>query len=203
MAETIKIEIFRNKNADEFTAALADPDSRLETGSGAAATAAVAAAFLCRAAGLTARTAEENERVAYIARNAEILRKYMVHLIDEDVHSRGPLRRAMNEGGAQEIEAARQPAVSIAREIVNMMGQLIDLAGELAAFCPQEGMHLLAACAELALASMRASRHYIVDMSDKSTDETYRYINRRENEMLLGAASASAEKLLAAAEKQL
>ena len=136
MAETIKIEIYRQKNAEDFTAVLADPDSRLETGSGAAATAAVASAFLCRAAGLTARTAGENERVAYIARNAEILRKYMVHLIDEDVHSRGPLRRAMNEGGAQEIEAARQPAVSIAREIVNMMGQLIDLAGELAAICP-------------------------------------------------------------------
>ncbi len=203
MAETIQIDIFRNKKAEEFTAALADPDSRLETGSGAAATAAVAAAFLCRAAALTARTLRDNERVEYIARNAEILRRYMVHLIDEDVHSRGPLRRAMREGGAQEIEAARQPAVSIAREIVNMMGQLIDLAKELAAFCPQEGVHFLAACAELALASMRASRHYIVDMSDKSSDETYRYINRRENEMLLSQASASAEELLAAAEKQI
>ena len=203
MAETIQIDIFRNKNADEFTATLADPDSRLETGSGTAATAAVAAAFLCRAAALTARTLRDNERVEYIARNAEILRRYMVHLIDEDVHSRGPLRRAMREGGAQEIEAARQPAVSIAREIVNMMGQLIDLAKELAAFCPQEGVHFLAACAELALASMRASRHYIVDMSDKSSDETYRYINRRENEMLLSQASASAEELLAAAEKQI
>ena len=64
MAETIKIEIYRQKNAEEFTAALADPDSRLETGSGAAAAAAVASAFLCRAAGLTARTAGENERVA-------------------------------------------------------------------------------------------------------------------------------------------
>ena len=60
MAETIKIEIYRQKNAEEFTAALADPDSRLETGSGAAATAAVASAFLCRAAGLTARAAGEN-----------------------------------------------------------------------------------------------------------------------------------------------
>ena len=203
MAETIKIEIFRNKNADEFTAALADPDSRLETGSGAAATAAVAAAFLCRAAALTARTVRDNERVDYIARNAEILRKYMVHLIDEDVHSRGPLRRAMKEGGGQEIEAARQPAVSIAREIVNMMGQLIDLAKELEDVCPQDGVHFIAACAELALAAMRASRHYIVDMSDKSSDETYRYINRRENEMLLGAASASAEELLALAEKKI
>ena len=197
MAETIKIEIYRQKNAEDFTAALADPDSRLETGSGAAATAAVAAAFLCRAAGLTARTAEENERVAYIARNAEILRKYMVHLIDEDVHARGPRRRAMNEGGAQEIEAARQPAVSIAREIVNMMGQLIDLAGELAAFCPQEGMHFLAACAELALASMRASRHYIVDMSDKSTDETYRYIVRRENQITLDDCRVRYDSILA------
>ena len=203
MAETIKIEIYRQKNAEEFTAALADPDSRLETGSGAAATAAVASAFLCRAAGLTARTAGENERVAYIARNAEILRKYMVHLIDEDVHSRGPLRRAMNEGGAQEIEAARQPAVSIAREIVNMMGQMLELAKELAAYCPQEGMHFLGACAQLALASMRAARCYIVDMADKCSDDTFRYINRRENEIIINDAAAAAGELLAAVEEKI
>ena len=203
MAESIKIEIYRDKNAGDFTAALAEADSRLETGSGAAATAAVAAAFLCRAAYLTARTEQENERVDYIARNAENLRKYMVHLIDEDVRSRGPLRRAMKEGGPLEIEVASEPAMSISREIVNIMGQLIDLARELAAFCPQKGMHFLAACAELALASMRAARHYIVDMADKSADETFRYINRRENEILINAAAASAEELLAAVEKRI
>ncbi len=203
MAEGIKIEIYRQKNADEFTSALADPDGSLETGSGTAATAAVAAAFLCRAAALTAKIAGNNERVDYILRNSGILRKYMIHLIDEDVHSRGPLRRAMKEGGDLEIEAAGQPAVSIAREIVNMMGQLIDLAKELAEYCPQEGMHFLGVCAELALASMRASRHYIVDMSDKSSDETYRFISRRENEILIDAASASAQELLSAVEKQI
>ena len=203
MAESIKIEIYRDKNAGDFTAALADPDSRLETGSGAAAAAALAAAFLCRAASLTARAVQANERVDYIARNAETLRKYLVHLIDEDVRSRGPLRRAMKEGGAYEIEAASEPAMSISREIVNMMGQLVELAKELSAFCPQEGLHFLAACAELALASMRAARHYIVDMADKSTDETFRYINRRENEILIGAAAASAEALLAAVERQI
>lgn len=203
MAESIKIEIYRDKNTGDFTAALADPDSRLETGSGAAATAAVAAAFLCRAAALTARTAQDSERVDYIARNAENLRKYMVHLIDEDVRSRGPLRRAMKEGGAREIEAASEPAMSISREIVNMMGQIIGLANELAAFCPQEGLHFLAACAELAVATMRAARHYIVDLSDKSTDETFRFINRRENEILIGAASAAAEELLAFVEERI
>lgn len=203
MADAIKIQIYRNQNIDELTAALADADSRLETGSGVAASAALAAAFLCRAANLTARRAHNSERVDYIARNAEILRKYMVHLIDEDVRARGPLRRALSEGGPREIEAARQPAISISRELVNMLGQMIDLAAELADFCPQEGLHFLGACAELALAGMRGARCYIVDMADKCSDETFRYINRRENELLICAAEASAEKLLAQVEKQI
>ena len=37
MAESIKIEIFRKKDAEDFTKALADPDSRAQTGSGAVA----------------------------------------------------------------------------------------------------------------------------------------------------------------------
>ena len=53
MAESIKIEIFRRKDAEDFTKALADPESRAHTGSGAAMTAAVSAALLERAAKLT------------------------------------------------------------------------------------------------------------------------------------------------------
>ena len=45
MAEGIKIEIFKLKNADELTRSLADPESRIETGSGAAMTAALATAL--------------------------------------------------------------------------------------------------------------------------------------------------------------
>ena len=113
MAEGIKIEIFKLKNADELTRSLADPESRIETGSGAAMTAALAMALLERAAALTVKALPGNERADYIFRNAEILRTYMVHLIDEDVKSRGPLRRALQEGDARNIEAARQPAVAI------------------------------------------------------------------------------------------
>ena len=40
MAEGIKIEIFKLKNADELTKSLSDPESRMDTGSGAAMTAA-------------------------------------------------------------------------------------------------------------------------------------------------------------------
>ena len=64
----------------------------------------------------------------YILRNGEILRSYMVHLIDEDVKSRGPLNRALKEGEPRAIEAARQPASAIPAEIVNMMGKLLPLA---------------------------------------------------------------------------
>ena len=137
MAEGIKIEIFRMKNAEDFTRSLADPASRMETGSGSAMTAAVAAALLGRAAAMTAEQVQGNERVDYILRNAEILRGYMVHLIDEDVKSRGPLKRAMKEGGEREIEAARQPAIAIPGEIINMMGQMLELADELRPGAPK------------------------------------------------------------------
>ena len=201
MAEGIKIEIFKQKNADELTKALSEPDSRMETGGAAAVTAALAASLLERAAAITKKTAGENDRVDYILRNAEILRGYMVHLIDEDVKSRHPLRRALKEGGEQEIEAARQPAVAIPAEIINMMGQMLELAKELCALCPRDAVHWLGECAELAMAAIRSARLYILDMSDKCSDETYRFVVRRENEITLSSCETCAEEIRKAAEE--
>ncbi len=184
MAEKIVIEIYKNKTPEELTKLLADPESRLETGSGAALTASVAAALLCRCAALT-KAAAEGERTDYIARNAEIIRSYMVHLIDEDVKCRGPLRRALQEGEAREIEAARRPAVAICEEIVNMMGKCLELLAELAGLCPAEARHYALSGAELALGSVKAAMGYILDMAGKSTDETYQFVTRRENEITL------------------
>ena len=200
MAEGIKIEIFKQKNADELTKALSNPESRMETGGAAAVTAALAASLLERAAAITKKALPENERVDYILRNAEILRAYMVHLIDEDVNCRGPLRRALREGGEQEIEAARQPAAAIPAEIINMMGQLLELAEELCTLCPKEAQHYLGACAELAMAAIRSARLFILDMSDKCTDETYRFVVRRENEITLSSCEACAAEIRKAAE---
>ena len=200
MAEGIKIDIYRMKNADELTQSLADPESRMDTGSGAAMTAALSAALLKRAAALTVQIKAENERAVYIDRNAEILRRYMVHLIDEDVKARGPLRRAVKEGGEREIEAARQPAVAIPGEVIHMMSQALELGRELAGFCPLEALHYLGEFAELAMASVRSARLYILDMSDQCSDDTYRYVVRRENELTLKACAACAEEITAAAE---
>lgn len=200
MADGIRIEIFKQKNVEELTRDFADPASRLETGSAAAMTAALAASLLERAASLAQREQPEQERIDYIVRNAGILRGYMVHLIDEDVKCRAPLRRAMKEGGEREIEAARQPAVAIAAEVVNMMGQALELMKELCALCPRDALHYLGEAAELAMAAVRSARLYIVDMSDKCSDDTYRFVVRRENEITLNACKECADEILAAVE---
>lgn len=200
MAEKITIEVFKKKPMEELSQALADPDGKLETGSGAAAVASVAAALLCRAAAATGKTVSGNERLDYIVRNGEILRSYMVHLIDEDVKCRGPLKRAMMEGDARTIEAARQPAVSISAEILNMMGKLLELAQELCPLCPKEAKHYLAESAELAMAAARTARSYIVDMAAYSSDETYRFVTHRENELLLAQFAPMAEEIIKSAE---
>lgn len=195
MAEKIIVDVFRKKTVEELSLALADPNSRLETGSGSAMTAAVAAALLCRAAAITARVAEGNERLDYIRRNGEILRSYMVHLIDEDVKSRGPLNRAMKEGEPRAIEAARQPATAIPAEIVNMMGKLLELVLELCPLCPKEAAHYLAESTELALAAAASARDFILDMSSHCSDETYRFVTRRENELLMEQLESRAKEI--------
>lgn len=197
MAEKLSIEIFRKKDAEDFTLALADPDSRTAIGSGAAMTAAEAAAYLHRAAALCARQQPEDERLAWLVRNSETLRGYMVKLIDEDVKCRGPLRRARSEGDAQAIEAAHQPAAAIANEIVNMMVQCMDLLEELGARAQGEAKTCVAAAAELAMGATRACMHYCVDLSLGCADETYRYVVRRENEMTFEQLKAVYERVLA------
>lgn len=200
MAEGIKIEIFKLKNADELTKALADPEARIDTGSAAAMNAALAMSLLERAAAHTVKALPDNERAEYIFRNAEILRTYMVHLIDEDVKSRGPLRKALQEGDERKIEATRQPAVAIPGEVINMMSQALELGAELSGMCPKDALHYLGESAELCLSAIRAARLFILDMSDKCSDDTYRYIVRRENEITLKACEESAAKVITAAE---
>ena len=199
--EKIIIDIFRNKTADEYTRALADPNAKVDTGSGAAWIAAVSAAFMCRAAGLAAKTVEGNERLDYIARNAEIIRGYMVQLIDEDVKCRGPLRMALRENDERRIEATRQTAVSICAEIINMMSQALELMQELTEICSAgDAMPYLAEAAVSALGAIRAARLYIVAMADKSPDDTYRYVIRRENEITLERCEELAAGISAKAE---
>ncbi len=196
MAESIKIEIFRKKLPDDLTKSLAETDSRTDIGSGAALSAAAAAAYFTRAAALTAEYGESSERLSYMQRNGEILRSYMVNLIDEDVKCRGPLRKAQKEGEEYKIEAAMQTAAAIANEIINMMNQMLSLLEELSHLAAPEAKHFVTASADLAMGAIRACMRYVLDLSEKNSDDTYRYIVKRENEITLETCRENYAKIV-------
>lgn len=201
MAGKLIIEIFKEKNASELTEALAAPTCKANGGSAAAYTAALACSLLERTARSCASADSENERIAYIVRNSEILRNYMVHLIDEDVKSRGPINRARKEGGEREIEASLQTATCIDAEIVNMMKPALEFAEELCSLCPAEDRHFLLESAELAMAAVRVAQSVIFSLADLSTDETYRFVTHRENEVFLAERQEIYERIAALIKK--
>ena len=85
MPDKLKIEILKNDTVDTLTSKISTPEARPEAGSAAAASASFASALLERAAKEIARnveSGEQSEKLDWYVRNAEILRDYMVRLID-------------------------------------------------------------------------------------------------------------------------
>ena len=198
MPDKLKIEILKNDTVDALTSKISTPEARPEAGSAAAASASFASALLERAAKEIARnveSGEQSEKLDWYVRNAEILRDYMVRLIDEDVKCRGPLRRALKEGDDRRIEAARQTATSICLEIVNMMGKALEMADELLAFADRNAKFHLVECADLAYGASLAAGRYILYLSGMSCDDTYRYVMRRENELTMTAQKEIYDRL--------
>ena len=183
MAEKFIIEMYRTKNPDELTKLLADPASKLDTGSAAALNMAVAASLLSRAAASCAQEGRSGEELDYVVRNAETLRNYMVYLIDEDVKCKNPLRQAEKKGEEKNFEACRRPAVSICQEIVGMAGTGLELCLKLVPFCSTDSKIYVEQFVYTAMAAVKTAISYILCLSSKSSDETYRYVTKRENEM--------------------
>lgn len=198
----IIIEVYREKKPEEFTAFLADKDSRVETGSASAMTAAQAAALSAKAAAYVTEAQPENERAAYIARNLEILRTYMIKLIDEDVKCRAPLRKAFQVGDARAVEACRHTACAINEEIIGMMTQLIDFNNELIELAPEEAAHYVGESTVLAKAAMEISRLFIFNMVKPCKDETYKFVTHRENEITFENFGKTADSILEKVEEK-
>lgn len=197
------IEIFRKKDPEDLTSILADPEGKLDIGSGAALCGAEACAMALRGARIAAQQHSGEERMEYLLRNIEKLRAYMVYLIDEDVKGRNIMKRAVKEGDPQKIEAAREPAAAISDEVICQMINLVDLVEELIVFSPQESAIYLGSAVEYALSSIRSARLFAVHLANGSSDDTYSFVVRRENEIRLEALRPKTERILAWAEEQL
>ena len=203
MAESLKIEVYRNKSIDELSKCIADPENRAEAGSAAAASAAIAAALLARVSLYAFSHAEEaDEKLNWYVRNSEILRNYMVQLIDEDIRCRGPLRRALKEGDDRSIEASRQAAVSICLEIINMSGKMLEMAAEMLPYVRDESSAWLEECVDLAFGASLAAGRFVLHMVSLSPDDTYRYVMKRENEITMQEQKSIYERILVSVRKK-
>lgn len=176
----INIKIYRNDSLDEFTKEFC-AEEKLETGSFNAMTAAMAAALFERAA----KIAGSGERRDYMERNAEILRTYFIHLTDDDVKARAGYCKELKTGDECSIEAAIHPAVSVNEEIIGMCMQMLELGVELKEMLPSENWHYLVEMAELALGAVKSSISWILAITGRCSDDTYKYVVKRENELNL------------------
>ena len=182
MAEKIVIELFRKKDPDELTAALADPAGKADVPSSAALTAANACAMGLRAARLVPG---DGERLEYIRRNLDKLRNYMVYLIDEDLKGRSIMARAKKEGDPGKIDAAIHAICAISDEIINQMCNVLDLLKELSEIDAASCAPALGSAVHSALAALHSARLFVISATRVSDDETYAFITRRENEIRL------------------
>lgn len=189
------IELFRKKDAEAFTAALADPEGKMEIPSAAALCGAEACALALRAARIAAGEKAPDERTDYLLRNLDKLREYLVYLIDEDVKGRAIFLRAQKEGDAQKIDAARHPACAIGDEIICQMIHLIALMDEMACFHTRESAGYLSAALELALSAMRCAMDYVCEIASDSSDRTYAFVVRRENELRMEELAETLERI--------
>ena len=186
MEKKLVIEILKKLPFEDLSVRLADSSEKIDSGSGACITASVAASFLKRAAE-KARKLEtgDQERIDYICRNTEIIRNYMVHLIDEDVRCRGPLRKASETGDPDKIDACCQSACAIAFETVEMMKYLLGFCEELTVFFTDDIPHYVFEAASLAYASVETASAYINSVTRLNDDETYIFVTNREAEIFL------------------
>ena len=176
----ITLKVFSNESIEAFSNDFCS-DEKLETGSLNAAACALASSLFERAALM----APKSDRQEYILRNAEILRKYFIHLIDDDIKARAGYIKESNEGNIDNAEAARHPACSINEEIISMSTQMLELGLELKDLLDIKYHHYLKEMADITLGAIKSSIDWLLDFTSYSIDDTYKYVVKRENELNL------------------
>ena len=202
MEKKLLIEILKKLPFDELSAKLSDKSEKIDSGSAACITASLAASLLKRAAETAVKLPEtDKNRIDYICRNIEIIRNYMVHLIDEDVRCRGPIRKAADDGDPVKISACCQPACAIAFETMDMMKALLDFCDELCAMYTENIPHYVFESAALAYSSIETAAAYIGSVMKLSDDSTDIYVTNRQTEIYSDECRKLKDKVFSAVGK--
>ena len=76
------------------------------------------------------------------------------------------------------------------------MSNLLELLNELADIDTQGAMYI-ASAVHMSMAAMQSAMAFVLDMSSKSSDDTYVFVTRRENELTLERCSSLSREILA------
>lgn len=196
----IKQFAFSGKTVKDFSIELASVDSKLATGSVAAALGGMAAASLLRAVRKTA-----SEELQKSADELELLRKYLIFLIDEEVKAKEPLESRLKDGVADEaeIEGGYRTACVILSEQLYTLVKLIDIAETVAdKLCPCAAVEAAAAMYYVRTA-FEGIRLQLAYYSTKMIEPVFARTTKREPEIVIGDNSTRLDALIAIFEKTL
>ena len=192
----LKAERYKNYNMDELTLKLSEAASRAEAGTVAGASGALACAMALRLANGLLSGDPENERYKYLVKNIDSLRTYMSVLMDQDIRCRAPMVKAIRENRpVEELDACLHPASEITEEIVGMMNVLLDFLIEMSGKLAFSDISVIQASLESAMAAVRISGAWINYLSDLSTEETFKFVMRREYEITYGEITEKYNKI--------
>lgn len=167
----IEIKILKKESLEDFSADIIADGSKLDTGNVNAYVAAMAASLFVRAV--------KDSDDEYLKRNAEILRTYFIHLVDDDTKARNSLAKTRKEGDPLKIEAAIHVACSVNEEIVNMCRQMLEL------MTKAEPSQYIRQAAYIAMGAVRSAIDWLLEIVSECSDDTYRFVVKRENEVFL------------------
>lgn len=189
--DNIQITIYKKLSIEDFSQEFVSKD-KLDTGSVNACVATMSASLFQRAVS----NLPNDERSEFLKRNSEILRTYMIHLIDDDIKARNGYRKELLAGDKIKIEASIHTACKINEEIINMMRQMLELEIEAIEIIDSQFKHYIKESAEFAMSSIRSSIIWILNIVDFCSDETYKYVVKRENEISLEYCNDICTKIL-------
>jgi len=190
----IKQFAFSGKTVKDFSTELASKDSRLEIGSAAALIGGMAASSLLLAVRKTG-----SEELGKTAEDIELLRKYFIFLVDEEVKAKEPLESRLRQGVTDEaeIEGGYRTACIILSEQLYTLVKLIDIAESVSdRLCPCTAVESAAAMYYIKTA-LESIRLKLAFYATKMTEPVFARTTKREPEIVIEDNAARISALIA------
>ena len=80
-----------------------------------------------------------------------------------------------------------------------MLGKCLEMSEGLLPFSDSDAFSYVIQCAELAYGASRAAGNYVLTLSGLSSDDTYQYVMKRENELTMQQQKQCLDRVLSAA----